>query len=347
MKNLSLIYIPYSIKLKKPFQTSRSIVIVRNGFILTLKSENDFMGIGECSPLPDFGSESFEEDEKALADFNLKLNINIDSIEKSIEENLNVFNSLPALKCGLELAILNLLCNEKNVTIPQLLNRVFSRQIYVNGVISFTNLNEALDYAVKLVKDGYQTLKVKVGRADFDEDFNTIKEIRKVIGTEIKLRIDANGKWNKAEVVEYLTLLEEFDIQYAEQPVNNFEDFIFLRDKVKIPLAADESIRSFPNAEKFISSKAVSFLVLKPMMLGGIIPTLKIADLAKENNIQTVVTSSFETVIGRMGVVNAAALVNNNLAHGLGVAGYFDEESIDDPFPVAKGKIFFLSDRSS
>ena len=79
------------------------------------------------------------------------------------------------------------------------------------------------------------------------------------------------------------------------------------------------------------------------MMLGGIIPTLNIADLAKENGIQTVITSSFETVIGRTGVVNTAAFINNNLAHGLGTADYFNEAEIANPFPVSNGKIVFHS----
>src|SRR5690606_12669398 len=95
------------------------------------------------------------------------------------------------------------------------------------------------------------------------------------------------------------------------------------------------------DAEEIIFNKAASFLILKPMMLGGIIPSLNIADIAKENGIQSVVTSSFEGVIGRIGAVNAAAFINNDLAHGLATADYFDEEVMPDPFPVSNGKIVF------
>ena len=95
------------------------------------------------------------------------------------------------------------------------------------------------------------------------------------------------------------------------------------------------------NAEEFILNKAADYLILKPMMLGGIIPTLKIADFAKLNGINAIVTSSFEGVIGRIGAVNAAAFVNNELAHGLATADYFDEENIPDPYPVSEGRILF------
>jgi L-alanine-DL-glutamate epimerase-like enolase superfamily enzyme len=36
----------------------------------------------------------------------------------------------------------------------------------------------------------------------------TISEIRNVVGDEIKIRIDSNGKWNLNEAITYLKKLE-------------------------------------------------------------------------------------------------------------------------------------------
>ena len=343
MKNLELTYIPYETRLKKPFQTSGTTITDRKGFILILKSQSKSVGIGEAAPLPQFGSETFEEDQQALTNFNLKLSIDLEKIEESIEQNLKEYDSLPSLKYGLELAILNLICNDKKTSMAVLLKRNYPDFIFVNGVIGFISTEEVGKTATDLVQKGFKTIKIKVGRDDFTEDLKTIKEIRDVAGNDIKLRIDANAKWNKDEAKEYLTQLEQYNIQYAEQPVKDLKDFLFLKEKIKVPLAADESIRSMKDAEEFITNKAVSFLILKPMMLGGIIPSLKIADLAKQNGIQSVVTSSFESVIGRIGIVNAAAFINNNLANGLGTGNYFEEENLPDPFPVSDGKILFGS----
>ncbi|OGU74323.1 MAG: o-succinylbenzoate synthase [Ignavibacteria bacterium RBG_16_34_14] len=343
MNKLELTYTPYSLKLKKTLQTSRTTITERKGFILKLKSQTSAVGIGEAAPLPDFGSESYEEDEKVLENFKLNLRVDIENLNESLEENLNDYNSFPSLRCGFELAILNLICNERKTTIPALLRRNYPDSILINGVIGFTSLERVEETTSDLIQKGFTTIKVKMGRDDFEEDLKTIKKIRETVGYNLKLRIDANAKWNKDEALEYLKRIESFDIQYAEQPVKDLTDFLFLKEKINIPLAADESIRSFKDAEEFVSKKAASFLILKPMMLGGIIPTLNIADLAKENGIQTVVTSSFETVIGRTGVVNTAAFINNNLAHGLGTADYLDEAEIANPFPVSSGKIVFHS----
>jgi o-succinylbenzoate synthase len=341
MNNLELTYTPYVTQLKKPFQTSGVTINSREGFILILKSGSKSVGIGEAAPLPEFGSETFEEVEKALASFNLKLNIDLGNIEETFELNLKEYDKLPSLKCGLELAILKLICSEKSTSIPALLNRNYPESIFVNGVIGLVNTVEASNIAIDLVKKGFKTLKIKVGRNDFEEDLRTVKKINDTAGDEVKLRIDANAKWNKDEALEYLTKLEPFGIQYAEQPVKDLDDFIFLKDKIKIPLAADESVRNIDDAEKVVLNKAAGYIILKPMMIGGIIPTLKIGDFARDNGIQTVVTSSFEGLIGRISAVNAAAFINNDLAHGLATADYFDEENIPDPYPVSNGKILF------
>jgi o-succinylbenzoate synthase len=341
MNNLELTYTPYVTQLKKPFQTSGVTINSREGFILILKSGSKSVGIGEAAPLPEFGSETFEEVEKALASFNLKLNIDLGNIEETFELNLKEYDKLPSLKCGLELAILKLICSEKSTSIPALLNRNYPESIFVNGVIGLVNTVEASNIAIDLIKKGFKTLKIKVGRNDFEEDLRTVKNINDTAGDEVKLRIDANAKWNKDEALEYLIKLEPFGIQYAEQPVKDLDDFIFLKDKIKIPLAADESVRNIDDAEKVVLNKAAGYIILKPMMIGGIIPTLKIGDFARDNGIQTVVTSSFEGLIGRISAVNAAAFINNDLAHGLATADYFDEENIPDPYPVSNGKILF------
>ncbi len=186
---------------------------------------------------------------------------------------------------------------------------------------------------------GYKTIKVKIGRDNFDEDYNCLKAVRKSCGNEIKIRADVNGKWKLNEAIKNLHALEEFNLEYVEQPVNTLNDFVKLSQNTKISLAADESIRSAKDAEKFISNKAASVLVLKPMMLGGIIPTLRILNMAEVAGIKTVITTSFESIIGRASAVFAASLVKEDIAHGLATDHYFENDLVSNPYPVSAGKI--------
>ena len=189
------------------------------------------------------------------------------------------------------------------------------------------------------IEKGFTTIKLKIGRSNFEEDFSVIKLIRETFGKNIKLRTDSNGNWNLDEAIINLRALEQFDIEYAEQPVINLSDYIKLKKKTNIPLASDESIRSVKDAKEFIKSGAVSYLILKPMMIGGMLPTLEIIKQALTENIIPVITSSFESVVGKTNAVIAAASVKANVAHGLGVADHFINTIANDPFPIKSGKI--------
>lgn len=339
MNKLELTYHPYELKLKIPFETSKGKISERKGFIISLKSQSGKTGIGDVAPLSEFGSETYEQAERRISPMKIAMRAGIEDIRKSLKDLLSVFNSHPALKHGLEQAIIYLICNERNKTIAELLELKLKKEISVNAAIGFQNPDEAVSSARKFVDEGFTTLKIKTGKENFDDDFDIIKAIRESVGEDIKIRIDSNGKWTVEQAAEYLNRLQEFSIEYAEQPVNTIDEFKEIKNKTSVPLAADESIRNFETAQKFILEKAIDFVILKPMMLGGIIPTLDIIELAEKNKVIPVITSSFESAIGRGYAVIAAASVKVDIAHGLSVSKYFEDDIANDKYPVIDGKI--------
>jgi len=339
MNNLELTYSPYRLELNSSFKTAHGKFIDRKGFIISIRNSNGVEGIGDTAPFPEIGSESLEDAEQALKSMKLDLKIELTSIHESFKELLNDYDSLPSLRHGIEQALLNLICKEKNVTIDKLLELNLKRVINVNASIGFLTEDETILKAKKLIEMGFKTLKIKTGRNNFEEDYNCIKTVRDQFGNDVKLRIDANGKWEPDEAVKYLTKLEDLNLEYAEQPVNSLDNFVKLKSNVSLPLAADESIRTKKAAEEFITKNVIDYLILKPMIIGGLLPTLEIIELAEKNNIIPVITSSFESVIGKANAVIAAASVKKEIAHGLAVADYFKQDLIPDPFPVKDGKI--------
>jgi len=340
MKNLELTYSPYKLELKSSFETAHGKFDNRKGFIISIRNSDGVEGIGDTAPFPDIGSESLGEAEQVLKNIKLDLKIDLTNIRESFKELLNDYDSLPSLRHGIEQALLNLICKEKNVTIDKLLELNLKRIINVNASIGFSAEDAAILKAKKLIKMGFKTLKIKVGRDNFEEDYNCIKTVRDQIGNDAKLRIDANGKWNLESAINNLEKLKEFNLEYAEQPVNSLDDFVKLKSDVSLPLAAaDESIRTIKAAEEFIKKNATDYLILKPMIIGGLLPTLEIIEMAEKNNIIPVITSSFESAIGKANAVIAAATVKKKITHGLGLNDYFRSDIIPDPFPVKDGKI--------
>jgi o-succinylbenzoate synthase len=339
MRNLELTYSPYHLQLSMPFITSKGEIKERKGLVISLKNISKAQGIGEAAPLPEFGSESFEDDEKALENINLNLKLDLNNIIPSIESSLADFDHLPALRSGLEQAILNLVCVEKNTTLSELFQKPVSRNISVNGVIGILAEDEAVSKAKELRSKGFRTLKLKAGRENFEDEIEIIKTIRNAVGKNTKLRIDINGKWTPEEAALNLKQLEEFDLEYAEQPVKDINDFPSVSSATSIPLAADESVRSYDDAVSIIRNKLASVLILKPMMIGGLTHTFRIIDEAEKNGMKVVITSSFESSIGRSIAVFAAAVLKEQTAHGLAVHDYFNDTIVNNPFPVENGLI--------
>jgi len=343
MTNLELSFSPYKIKLRTPFSTGKGIFTERNGFILTLKDENRISGTGDVSPFPEFGSESIEESEKALEKLKLKIDVDYSSLHNSLNNILNDYKALPALRHGLEQSILNLICKERNIALADLLKIKLKKKVNVNAAIGFMNAEKAAAKAQELINKGIKTIKIKTGRDEnaggFSLDKNVIEVVRKIAGDDIKIRIDSNGRWDLKSAIKNLNETEIFNIEYAEQPVNSIEDFIDLKRQTNVPLAADESIRDIKSAEEFINKSVVDFIILKPMMIGGLIPTLEIIELAEKNNITPVITSSFESAVGKANAVFAAASVQKKIAHGLSVSQYYESDIAVDNYPVKNGTI--------
>lgn len=340
MNNISLSYSPYILKLRSPFITAKGEITEKKGFLITLQDGEGNIGIGDCSPFPFFGSEKFEEAERELERIKLSLNLNLSDIKKSIEETLAYFIYYPALKHGIEQALLKLICKKRNISLNELLNVSSQSPIDVNYAIGFVTPTEAEEKAKQAVKNGFKTIKLKCGRNNFNFDLDVIAVVREAAGKDIALRIDVNGKWDLEEAAKYFKQLESYGLEYIEQPVLSFQEFLELKKLTSIPLAADESIRTFEDALLFINNKAADVLVLKPMMIGGIIPTLKIIEEAEKNNIKVVITSSFESAIGKAIAVFAASVCREKTSHGLAVNDFFEEEFVNDPYPVKNGKIF-------
>lgn len=339
MTNLELTYSPYSINLAQPFRTSKGDIEERKGFIISLRSGSKAEGIGEAAPLPEFGSESYEDDENTLKNLRLNIKLDLNNLIPSIEESLSQFIHLPALRSGMEQALLNLVCVERKTTLSELFNKPVAKNISVNGLIGMVDKENAVEKAKSLKADGFRTIKIKVGREIFSDDLEVVRNIREAVGKNIKLRLDANCKWDKSAALHNLKQLEETNIEYIEQPVSSLQEFKDICNETSVPLAADESLRSYADAINIIRNNLASVLILKPMMLGGLTPAMDIIDEAERNQKKVVISSSFETSIGRSIAIFAAGILKEQTAHGLAVADYFKDTIVSDPFPVSNGII--------
>ncbi|MFJ2543000.1 o-succinylbenzoate synthase [Microbacterium sp. NPDC087589] len=179
---------------------------------------------------------------------------------------------------------------------------------------------------------GCRTAKVKVAEPGqtLADDVARVRAVREAMGPEGRIRVDANGAWNVDEAEHAVHALNEFDLEYVEQPCATVPELAELRTRVKymgIPVAADESIRKSSDPLAVAREKAADLLVIKAQPLGGITHALQIITAA---GLPVVVSSALDTAIGiSQGAALAAALPTLDYDCGLGTASLFLDDVAD------------------
>ena len=95
--------------------------------------------------------------------------------------------------------------------------------------------------------------------------------------------IDANGGWHYNQALNILKKLENYDLFESEQPVPwwDIHGLARLRQKVNIPIFADEAVTELNDLIKVIEMDAADGLFVKIVKAGGILKVQKWAAIAK------------------------------------------------------------------
>ncbi|WP_353827927.1 o-succinylbenzoate synthase [Agromyces sp. SYSU T0242] len=189
---------------------------------------------------------------------------------------------------------------------------------------------------------GCRTAKVKVAAPDgtLAQDVARVGAVRRAMGPEGRIRIDANGGWNLDQAEHAIHELAPFDLEYVEQPCPTVDELAEIRDRTKymgIPIAADESVRRAHDPLAVAEAGAADLLVVKAAPLGGIRRAL---DVVGRAGLPIVVSSALDTSVGlAMGAHLAAAVPDLDYDCGLGTASLLAADVTRDPLVPADGSI--------
>lgn len=340
MKIREFKYFPYQLKFKSNFITSNQIFKLRNILILQLIDDEGNKFYGEAAPIRNFGSESLDDignllNEKITEFSGLEIEDAISIL------NAPIFNEYPVTKFALEQAILNFAIHSNYQPIIDLVATGMKNEIQVNAVVGKLPLKETVKEIEDIAEKNYSTVKIKIGRENFYDDLHIIDAVNKSIGTKLKLRLDLNGSWSFDETKKYILQLTKYNIEFIEQPVKTIEELINISESSPIKIAPDESANNLDNIIDIINSDSFDFIVIKPMLNGGIFNTLKIVEYANSKGINIIISSALESAVGRS-ILPLLALSNNHkFAHGLATAEFYKNDLTSDSYKIINGFVKF------
>jgi len=328
----------FKLKLKEPLKNASFTFDSRSGFIIKIMDENNLIGYGEVSPLPGFSVETLDQCEAALNRVHYTI---LDKSAKNEEfdliSELKSISNLPSLLFGIEQAVISLLIQRKELS--TLLT--YEKSILVNGIVGIKSKEETFRKIDDLLAEDFKTIKIKLGINSVEDDVKLVKQITNRVDDSIKIRLDVNGNWNYKQSEYALKNLPKDKIELIEQPVNNINELVMLSDFSDIPIAIDESINNISEAKDIIERSNITNIVLKPSILGSIIDTISLIKSAEKFEKKIIISSAFESVVGRSAVVWLASFVAGNHAHGLNSGVYFEKDMAKDDYLPSNGEILF------
>ncbi|MDR7855397.1 dipeptide epimerase [Tissierella sp.] len=300
-----------SVPLKRPFKTALRTVNSIEDIIIIVETDTGHFGYGEVPPTGVITGDTTGAIIGAIETHIKKAIIGMD-VENLEEIMLKIDKSLvgnTSAKAGIDIAVYDLYGQLYKAPTYKLLGG-YRKEIITDITISVNDPEEMARDSIDAINRGYKTLKIKVGK-DSSKDIERMKAIRKAVGYNVELRIDANQGWKPKEAIHVLNKMEDagLNIELVEQPVVGYdiEGLKMVTDNVSIPVMADESIFSPRDAIKILEMRAADYLNIKLMKTGGIHNALKICSLAEIYGVECMIGCMLEAKISVNAAVHLAA----------------------------------------
>ncbi len=335
----------FRLVLRQPLIIGEYRLTHRTGFIIELHAENDYVALGEISPLLGLSREGMTQAETEMAFLRSSvtgrdLPDHLEEISGGFNNWLRRYNLVPSVRFGFEMAVLNLMAATRGVPLCKLISDSPRDSIAINGLLTGSH-DQIMQKAAKLLEMGYMAFKLKVGRNSIQEDIEITRDLRQLIGDDTTLRLDANRAWSIDDALAFGKAVADHKIDYIEEPVKTLALLKKLINQIdlSLPLALDESLLEL-TPEALPSVSGVKAIVLKPTLL-GFEKAMQFARPAISLGMTPVVSSAFESGVGLETLAQMAACINvMDVPVGLDTLDWFEEDLLVDPLRIKMGRLW-------
>lgn len=305
-----------SIPLVTPFKTALRTVDSVNDLIVRITAEDGTQGYGEAPPTAVITGDTKESIEAAIRYYIAPamkgmdlydLPAVMDRMEHCLAKNTSA-------KAAVDIALYDLYAKLQKKPLFRLLGEKEPDQVKTeletDLTISVNETEEMVRDSICAVEQGFRILKVKVGKGG-SKDVERIREIRRAVGKNVCIRVDANQGWTREEAVSTIRAMEKEDlgIELVEQPVSyhDFKGMQYVTAQVDTPILADESVFSYEDAVRLMEEKGADLINIKLMKTGGIHEAVRICDAAQERGFHCMIGCMLESKVSVSAGVHLAA----------------------------------------
>lgn len=344
MKIIGFNLLRFTLPLARPLTVKDAKLTERSGLVIELINEYGHTGLGEASPLPGLSSKNRTAAESQLRSLRHALKRteipeNLEELSGGFERWLERYDLAPSVRFGFETAVLNLLAGSKKLPLRRIISDRSCDSISINGLLAGSPA-EVLEKAVRFREEGYKAVKLKVGQRPINEDILLTLKVRKLIGDNVTLRLDANRARSAQATLIFARGMGVCKIDYIEEPVYNYSMLVSMCNEggLSLSVAVDESLREL-TPETLRPLPNLKAIVIKPTVL-GFERSMQFGRKAASLGIIPVVSSSFETSLGLTALAELAACLNTaDVPVGLDTLDWFTRDLLTRPLQIERGRL--------
>ncbi|MGH7825006.1 MAG: mandelate racemase/muconate lactonizing enzyme family protein [Candidatus Binatia bacterium] len=365
MKIVKIETIPIRLPTRRVHQWASLTTPIGVYVIIKLHTAEGMIGLGEAPVLKDWGGDHgryFGETPQTTT--HVINDILAPAVKDADARRIEAVHALmdkavkgyPYAKAAIDMALYDVIGKATGVPAYQLMGGCFRERVSIAHSLGLMEIEKAVDEAVQAKAEGIKTVKLK-GGLDIKRDVELVKQVRKALGPEVNICVDANQGYPTVKAAVRATKgMEEHNLLYMEQPVEGIDQMAEVARRVDTPIMADESAWTPQDVLEIVQKKAADMVSIYTTKPGGIFKAKKVAAVAEAGGLKCNVNGSVETGIGNAANLHLAASTGvASFACVLpvstpkekrkdGIAGiYYQDDIITEPFAYEDGAILVSS----
>jgi len=322
MKIVDVRATPVTVPLRRPLRWSFGVEVSTTRTIVELITDEGLVGVGE--------TRGGDEVVKAL-ELHRDLYVGTDPLEvgriarrfgvfRMTSEQLALVGAAKLAGAAVEMACWDLVGKALNKRCGDLWGGIENERVEFAAYVFYryasrTDIGngdtpqDAADHAEELFEThGFRDIKFKNGVLEPRQEIASVRMMRDRLGDRLRnLRLDPNAVWSVETSVRVLNEVNDFGLEFCEDPTWGIEGMSLVRERTPVPLATNMCCVTFEQIPLSVRARAVDVILGDVHFWGGPSAVLQLAKVCETFNLGLSLHSDRELGISTAAVLHLAA----------------------------------------
>lgn len=329
-----------SAPIARPFTSSRGwLYKTRGSCIVEIETQDGIVGWGECYG-PAHVAKAFIDTQfgpRIIGRDAFDVEVIWEDLYNRIKDYGSSGMAIAAIS-GIDIALWDIIGKSCGKPVHKLIGGAYrdTVQAYATGLyfIDMDRLiEEAVEEAQGYVEDGFTAVKMKIGLGSPKLDLARVAAVRKAIGDDIRLMVDANHCFSVPAAIRLGRELEQLNVEWFEEPISpeDLDGYVEVSRALDMAVAGGENEYTRWGFRDIVSRKAMDIVQPDVCAAGGLSECRKIATLAITHGVECV-PHAWGSIIGVAATLHFIAALPDQPPSFRPMPPLFEFEQCENPF---------------